>query len=558
VSAGRLPSALAAALLLIVPVGLAQADDDADVFVFGSPFGDEDDDDEVIELGSADDEDDEVIRLGAPDPLAAEDDDRPARTDPVGEAAGPVRVTARLTTAILRDLQRTAWDIHTTDLGLDARLGLEQRLSARYAIAVSGRLRHQHLFPAHRDEDPIRALTEVELREARLDAYFPWLDLRVGNLFFAWGANEGIAPADVINAMDLRFGLASGILGGTDGKIPVPAVQARAFLEPFSFTAVLEPVFVPHRMWLFGYDYALAGDALPIPTFDPRDLGLSPTGADRLQPFLFLTDVPEAHPRNWQVAGRVEASLPGGYRVALSAFDRWDRMPRQTIDPDLSRVMAAQATGESVPFDVALRLGDKLQAGETLYEATVSRMRLFTLDAELPAGPLTLRFDAGYSPSRTLYAVIEDEDLMPAFTWTEHPVLSGGLGVEYFSLTGLTVGAVAHLFAALQVPGDRILVLLEDGSDFPETLPPPNRTVALHGVLAYGRYGFFDDRLEVVAGGLYNTSSADFFFFPAVVWRANDHHRLTLSAQLLGGPSWSPGGLLSHKDRVGLAWTLAY
>ncbi|RMG15074.1 MAG: hypothetical protein D6729_12805 [Deltaproteobacteria bacterium] len=427
-------------------------------------------------------------------------------------------------------------------------------------MKLSGYLRHVTFFPASLAAPEPHAIAEAELGEAYAGLYFDSVDLRIGNLLFAWGATPGLSPSDVLNPMDLRFGLAAA-LGGTEGKRPVPAVEMRLFSGETSLTLVVLPLFVPNRVALFGYDWGLAGAGvlLPMPLPDPRGFGYDQTGVDQVQPFFLHTRLPRPVPENWQFAARAEARL-GPVDLGLVALDAYDPFPRQRIDPDLQRILIAEAEGDTLPLDAALAVGEKIQKGEALFEAWHVRRQLVAADIEWPAGDLLLRGDLGYSPLRTLYAVTES-DLDPgrrSLTWTAQPVLSGAAGGEYLDLEGLTFGLSAYLFAALDVPGDRVLVGFEDTRGFPARLPADGRAVLLYGALAYGRTSFFDETLEVTAALLYQISTGGLLILPTVTYRASDHHRFSLSAEILGGPEWGLFGAFDHNDRVGLVWTAAF
>ncbi len=448
-------------------------------------------------------------------------------------------------------------DVHLAELHLSARLSLDQRFGSSTRLKVSGRFRYVVFFPAAPTEPEPYTLAEAELGEAFAGVYFDGVDLEVGNLVFAWGANEGLAPADVLNPFDLRFGLA-GMLGGAQAKRAVPAVSLRTFHEVLGLELVVLPLFVPNRVALFGYDFsvAAAGGLLPAPVPDPRGLGFDQTGVDQVQPFLMHTRLPQPVPENWQFALRATVDL-GDANVGLSAIDGFDPFPRQRIDPDLRRILVARLEGRSPPLDAALAAAEKLERGIALYEAWHARRRVVAADVEVPIASVTLRGDLGYSPGRTLYAVVRDASGARDLTWTVQPVLSGALGTEYFDVEGRTAGLVAYAFAALDVPGDRRLVGLEDtqaGFDAAEA----GRTAALWGVMAYARAAFLDERLEVTVAGLWQEPGGGYLFAPSVTYAPADHHRLSLRAEVLGGGSSNLLGAFDHTDRIGIEWRASF
>lgn len=533
-------------------------DDDAaeeESFTFGGGDADDGDEEESFTFGGSDEgesgAEDETLTFGS-DETDVEDAPSPDEAD----VAGPVTVIASLDTALFVDTGFEDADTHVAELSLVGRLALAQRLASWAGIHVEGRLSHRH-FRAETDREADRSLLEVELREAWFDLYLPWVDIRIGNQIYAWGANEGFAPADILNTQDLRWGFAGGVLGGAEGKLPVPSVSARTFWGDFSARVVLMPVFVPNKLWLFGYDYAAASGAMPMPIPDPGGFGFHWTGVDQIQPFMLHTELPPPGPEALQAAARLEYRL-FGVDLGLSYFDGWDRFPKQFIDEDLGIILAAQAMGEDPPFSSVFLVGDKLQNGEPLFASTHERMRVVALDLEGAIGPVSIRFDVGYSPGRTLYGLVADGTGAVGFEAIETQTVSGALGLEYLDLDGWTVGLVAHAFTLLDVPSDTVIFMLEDVGDFPNTLPADGRAVIFHGLVAYGRWVGLDERLEVAGAIMYNTALGDVIVAPSVAWRFSDHQRLTLTGVLLEGPENTPGGLFDHNDQIGLVYGLTY
>ena len=305
-----------------------------------------------------------------------------------------------------------------TRLDLHAEAPMTERLSARLAARLDHRLHF-----AEQGGNP-RGAAEPRLLDAYLDADLGRLDLRVGQQVVAWGRVDVFPTADFLNPPDLTDGMATDFEAAV---VPVPAVRADfTATDWLSLAAVYEPFFVPARVALFGTDFALIGPGAPASARAAvsRLRGLVDASVlEDVQDDLLATQVPDEWFVNGQVGGRVEARGPEG-AVAAAVFQGYEKVPTIRADPLLREYLAD-------PTDVvtALDLFARVSAGDTVYRSRYRRMTVLALDGEMPAGPFLLRFDLGWTPARTLYAVDDGACALPCAL--RAGVVQGAFQAEY-------------------------------------------------------------------------------------------------------------------------------
>lgn len=449
--------------------------------------------------------------------------------------APPSTPTVRLFGSVRADLgvdtrfdspPNVAFAENVADGRLRAVLGVDVKVSERVRVFLEGRA--QVRLATQRGFDRAKGFFEPMLGEAYVDVYSPNIDLRVGNQRLALGANAALAPADSINARDLRESFIAGEL--EDTLLPVPAVRVQGTFGKVSWLATYVPFFAPNRYFLVGQDEALLQPAL-APSFDTRRI--DPSVEDFAQERLLETKRPV--PFAGDVALRVRST--GAVKVGASWVWMNEKMPRVVIDPELQVIASANALGRPTPQAAVLSALNRFQAGETLMTGTYGRTHLFSLEGSMLLGPAQVDADVSFSPRQTFF----DAEFRPldksAVTWV--------LGVSQASDSKF-VYAVNYL--GLAVPdllSNEQVVLLE-----PATARGANRTAWFHLFVASLSCTFFDDVLAVEVRGAFEPVGLSFAVGPKVTWQGVAGLKVWLAAEFFEGAQFSPFGFFSRNDKV--------
>lgn len=407
---------------------------------------------------------------------------------------------------------------------LRAVLGVDVKLSEHLRLVLEGRAQVRGAF--QRDFDRAKGFFEPMLGDAFVDLYTSKVDLRVGNQRIPLGANAALAPADALNPRDLRETAAE----LETALLPVFAVRAQGELGRLAWLAAYVPFFQPHRYFVFGQDEGLLQPAFGTALDNTR---IDPSVEDSLQDRVLETQRPP--PFVGDLALRV--AMDG--RVKLGASWVWmnEKLPRVRMDPELSRVLSAQAAGRPVDQAAAVSVLNRFQAGETLYRGFYGRQHLFSLEASALLGPGQLDVDLTYTPRQTFY----DASFAPldkaAVTWvasysqaSDSPVL---YSVSYLGMAIPDIGAKEQL------------VILE-----PATALGAAHTGFFHLFIGFVGVSFFDKRLEVALRGTFEPVQRSFSLAPRVSWRGVEGLDVFVSAEFYEGTPWSPFGYFGRNDRV--------
>lgn len=442
-----------------------------------------------------------------------------------------VRFGGRLGLKVLADTRRDreGEDLVESRGRLD--LELAGRLTPEFSALVSGRMTHETRAP-ERDLDGARFLYEAELRDAWFTSRFGATVLTIGNQTIRWGTADANSPNDVINPVDYREGLVA------DFETPlIPVLAARAThtvllgTRTLTFEGVYVPFFAPHRVALFGTDWAPVNREPQFAAFaDLFRQAFSTAAEEDIQPLLVTTDPPDESPRNGSAGARV-AWAGSGFDLRLNAFYGWDRVPELVVDPILLDVLQALAGGQPPLAALAPHAGElqkKLEAGDELFATRHHRQLVLGADGVVVLGDFAFKGDVAWSPERTLYT----EDLRPV----RPAVLSWAGGVDYMPSTSFNV--------TVEVFGLRAL---DD--------PPPGTDYLFIGrnfvnVVGLVRWMLFDDDLTLQLSGQYGISKEDFLIAPLAAWRVVEGHEVAVGALLLEGPDESTGGVFDANDHV--------
>jgi hypothetical protein len=434
------------------------------------------------------------------------------------------------------------------------------RLGPRLRFVASGWL--DHVGNCERPSQPGEAYwvfngsacrwqLEPTLGETYVETSHKYVDLRVGTQVVPWGANELLGPADVINPRDLRQGL---FVDPETARLPVPAVRLTVYpVRRLALEALWVPFFTPHRVDLFGSDYAVLGPAAPtrcgtgLCPLDPRVAeraladAIDPSMRPRVQPLLLQTRYPQASLSNGAAGGRV-VFRPAGFDLALAYYYGLEQYPTATLDPTAGTLLARILNGPKTADGQAAagELVDRMLGGQPVYEATYRRFHQAAFSALRPVGPVVLKLDAAWSPRRTLY---QRDDTTGALGTVDSGVVTFAAGADY-------------------TRGDKLLLSLEVYGLRPYGLKSPDgsevhRSSLLYAADAglYGLIGLFEWR--VLRGdlgfrlyGFVDLGHPGYILGPEVSYRVRDWLALRLGASFFGGPDLSLPGSLRDNDQV--------
>ncbi len=331
--------------------------------------------------------DDEIID----DPTVAATPATPPRPPPprrIWHAELMARATTQLAWEAGKDVlegrtRARLWVADAPDERLAYTIGVRFDALSRTARADGHFVDGAHTFEAR----PWEAWVDVALADR--------LRLRVGNQMIAWGKLDVASAADVLGALDLREGPA---VEPEALRIPTPSLRATyAPGERFVFEVAYTPFFTPHRFDVAGTNWALVGPSAPAAaraTVTRLRGSLDATSFARVQGDLLALGAPSARPDAGEVgahatwhAGPADVDLTYGWVRS--------KVPALELDPALPGALAGDlASLAALQRDVA--------AGAPLVAARYDRYHQLALDTELAAGPVTLAFEVGYTPSRPL------------------------------------------------------------------------------------------------------------------------------------------------------------
>jgi hypothetical protein len=390
----------------------------------------------------------------------------------------------------------------------------------------------------------------IDLREAFVDFYTRYVDIRVGNQVFTWGQNEGVSPMDALNPIDARDVLQETQLF----KAAVPAVQATAALgSKGSARLVWEPFFIPVRFNLYGQDFSVAAPGSDLyKTLGDVSRVIDPSLDPRVNQALVGTKLPNASPANSTVGLRLQYQL-GPVDLAVSGIFGWNRIPRVVIDPDLRTALQANIVGNPTGVlndptlrDTVLRLQQKAQLGVALAQATYERTGVVGFDIGATAGDFTFKGDFGWSPNVTLY----DDTYRPLSKHT----LRSAAGVEYRWGDILQAAVSWHSTVVLGMePGER-LAFLEPHY----TSAGKARAAFYFGVLGLVRVNLLDDRLKLSVSAIYNPVLADLAVIGQASWHFTEAHSLQVTGMFMTGPWGTIFGYYSGNNQVALEYRYAF
>lgn len=373
--------------------------------------------------------------------------------------------------------------------------------------------------------------------EARLGDFFvatrlgDW-SLRIGNQSIVWGSSDILKPADIINPRDYRRGLVG---SSGDQRLPIPAVTASYLRERFEAQFVLVPFFAPHRVAVYGNDYALAAGGSPLAGTLPIEplagLFLDDSLEDIIQPVLLQTELPEELPRSASLGTRISGNA-GGTDLALGYFFGWDRIPEITLHPEL-RAGLAQIPRDALGPDANLSdLGPALapllgrlpalqsaaERGETIFRSRYRRRHFIEADGVSYIGPVGIRYEALFSPLRTLYT-----DDLESF---RAPAIVGTFGLSYEGL-GEDLLLTTEFFA------QHIFDERDDIAFFGQTYTGISAAFFLRGGLFGDEVARGWDNLRFGSAVFYAFHGRDLLLSPSLEYRVNERFDIAMGAVIV-------------------------
>jgi hypothetical protein len=415
---------------------------------------------------------------------------------------------------------------NVAELRVRALVGVDVKLGTHLRLVVEGRA--QARLATQRDFDRFKGFFEPTLGDAYLDLYTSAVDLRVGNQRIALGANAGLSGADALNPRDLRESLLSG--EPDDAILPVFAIRAQGVWKGFSWLAAYAPFFTPDTYTVFGQDEALLQPGLG-PVFDTSRI--DPSIEDHLQSVILETKRP------LPFAGDLALRVRREGRVTVGASWVWQnqKLPRVTIDGELSRLLSAQAQGKPTDAAAAVSLLNRFQANETLATGVSPRTHVFSAEASALLGPGQLDADLSYSP-RTTYVDANFNPLDKAtFTWV--------LGYSVANDSPVT-WSVSYLGLAVpDVGAQQQLILLE-----PATAVGGARTAFFHLFSGFVAVPFADKKFELSLRAAFEPIQRSFAAGPRFTWQGVGGLKVYAAAEFWVGQAWTPFGYFSRNDKV--------
>jgi hypothetical protein len=382
-----------------------------------------------------------------------------------------------------------------------------------------------------------RSRAEVELGEAYVDLYLGPVDLRLGQQIVSWGLSELINPNDVVNPRDLRQGL---LAFDDDLRLPVLAVRASYHWRWLKVEAVWLPLFKPHRMDLYGSDFALLGPGASSRLAQAEhhvERLLDPTLHRLAQPLLLQTQRP-ADDLTGSAAGFRVAVAHRGWDVALQYFFGWDLTPALTVDEQLYGLAVEGRLFVNDNINLAALL--PLMEGRSLYRSTFERTHQLGLSVGKVFEQVAVKLDVSYQPDRGFLrtdpvAGPYGNDVIDLRV--EHHTLGSALSVEY--------AWGSKLVALLQ--GVHLALLDRRRSDTRELmgfLREPHAAV----LVALVRLQLLRQTLLITAAGAVDLLHGSFTLAPMVHYRITDQWRVGVGALVFEGKADTLFGAWTKND----------
>jgi hypothetical protein len=405
--------------------------------------------------------------------------------------------------------------------------------------------------------------------------------LRVGEQVVTLGRMDFYSPNDMLVAYDLR---PQPKLDMTGNKLAQPAVRLDYDMNSWlTLQAVYVPWFMPNLTRPNRDQYVAA-------VLTGRGSALSPDYLNGLIDPSFQTKQTEANLRfvgpppdfrHPQVAARMNMRA-SSMELALVAGTAIDKSPSVYITPRLDAYMRNPSGDANITA-----LATAARAGQSIMAVEYHRYALIGIDGSFDVSPVSIGFEASYTPSRHLYAATKDGSHLASpntsepitdpqsfdmpdkhgnkvVSWKKSnvtdrsirkgvPVLQGAVHVEWVKGERFILAAEGFWINALQLPYDKT-------RDWWGFIP---KTGAYLGGLVAGSLFLNDGQWRLDVSAITGVGPS-IFVAPSVELRARDGLYVNVGAQVWEGPApgfngaqnLNFGGLLSGYDQVflGLRW----
>jgi hypothetical protein len=441
------------------------------------------------------------------------------------------------------------------DLVSDAAVGLKLRLRESLRMQVSGRLRLH--ISARRPTEPGETYTlfngdlhrtdfEALPGDTFVELSTKRLDLQLGLVSTVWGAADIVNPNDRLTASDMRLGPLSA------ERLPVLAAKAELYLGPLTLTGIWQPVFSPHRIDLFGSDFALLGPGAPSSlrlVGDLADLLANDSVEGQWQGALVRTSSPRPFVDS-SVGVRVSGTLRG-WDLALQYTYGYERLPVVRLHGDLvQHLLPYLLQPPSLSTEQVLRgLARSFSEAPTVESVHLRQHQL------------------GLSASGVLWRLVLDADVALLSRRSEH-LADDGPGLPGLPLqqngsdwtTSIDTPVLAYTLGARYTRGEALLVKLEWWHELlldPLAQSPADRRELLlggpqrGGAALIARYTI--PRIDVTAQLLLHSElfHGSIIAAPELAYRFGDHLTAFVGAAIYAGDC-GPGALFNQNDEVHL------
>lgn len=416
------------------------------------------------------------------------------------------------------------------------------QFAKRAKIYIGGRMVYRNVCERREDTtfflfngENYKHQFEVEPREMYLDFYTKFgLDIRAGYQIFAWGANDTLAPGDVLNPMDIRDGFAQD--PSKQPKIPVFALKLNYRFSKFNITAAWIPFYSPHKAYIYGHDFALVQPSVILP-LAAYLATIDPALEDAIQDDFLKAHTPDEDILNSQAAIRFWGTQ-GGVDFGLSYAFLWERLPYAMLDPELGKLLylgfQENPDYRQLAF-LANNVLQRVQRMEPLYLITYKRQHVISADMSTSLGPLILKADVGIVPQMTLYG---QNHFLPTVYPFRKPVLTYSVGLDYrYQEDFFVLVQWYHMIVLNMKEGESLFMVKEH----------------VTMILFMLRLVLLDEKLEIGISGMGGISQRDLVLGPYVKYKFNSHWSLTLGGNILEGRKQSIGGYFDHHDQVYLS-----
>lgn len=359
-------------------------------------------------------------------------------------------------------------------------------------VVLDARFTHKLLLEGAREPGDTRPETRRGIFEPELgEAYVLWrssfgLDVAVGNQVFSWGRTDFTAPLSTLNPMDLRDGPLD---ASSSPLLPVWSVEVSQRLGDVTLTGVWIPWFQPHRVDLFGSDWAVMRPGLDLPIPEPFSLMLDavdPTRYEELQDvFMTTRDPPQDGVTGADAAARLTTTV-GPVDLGITYAYQWDRTPSFVYDNDAFIPALLGVIGGDAASVPTLRRS---------FSSTYKRRHLAGLDFATTWGPVGIKGDVAFSHQRTFYT----DDMRPF----RRPSLLWALQLDYLLGEVLALSVEVSHLAVFDLPAGTKLAVIE-----PQTV-----TVSWMAQL------LLFEQLELSVIGIWGASVGDLMLKPRARWR---------------------------------------